>query len=86
MIDKIKEYIVEADAFETDNVAALEQFRIKFLGSKGLLKELFAEFKNVPNEQKAAFGQVINTLKNTCEEKVKTIQESLENKVENLET
>jgi phenylalanyl-tRNA synthetase alpha chain len=73
MIDKIKEYIAEANAFQTDNSGTLEQFRIKYLGSKGLLKDLFAEFKNVPNEQKAAFGQVINTLKNTCENKVESI-------------
>jgi phenylalanyl-tRNA synthetase alpha chain len=84
MIDKIKEYIAEANAFQTDNEETLERFRIKYLGSKGLLKDLFAEFKNVPNDQKAAFGQVINTLKTTCEDKVKTIQESLESKVENI--
>jgi phenylalanyl-tRNA synthetase alpha chain len=84
MIDKIKEYIGEAQAFQTDNASILEEFRIKYLGSKGLLKELFAEFKNVPNEQKKEFGQVINTLKNTCEEKVKTIQEALESKSEGL--
>lgn len=78
MIDKIKEYIAEAQHFQTENIATLEQFRIKYLGSKGLLKELFAEFKNVPNEQKKEFGQVINTLKTVCEAKVKEIQESLE--------
>ncbi|GGD17290.1 phenylalanine--tRNA ligase subunit alpha [Flavobacterium orientale] len=84
MIDKIKEYIGEAAAFQTDNKETLEQFRIKFLGSKGLLKDLFAEFKNVPNEQKKEFGQVINTLKNTAEEKVKAIQEMLESKEESV--
>ena len=84
MIDKIKEYIGEAAAFNTDSAATLDQFRIKFLGSKGLLKDLFAEFKNVPNDQKKEFGQVINTLKNTCEDKVKAIQEVLESKVENI--
>ncbi|MDI1316824.1 phenylalanine--tRNA ligase subunit alpha [Flavobacterium sp.] len=84
MIDKIKEYIGEATAFNTEDAATLEQFRIKFLGSKGLLKDLFAEFKNVPNEQKKEFGQVINTLKTTCEDKVKGIQEALESKVENI--
>jgi len=82
MIDKIKEYIGEAQAFTTDNKDTLEQFRIKFLGSKGLLKDLFAEFKNVPNDQKKEFGLVINTLKNACEEKVKFIQETLESKEE----
>jgi len=84
MIDKIKEYIAEAQAFQTDNKETLEQFRIKFLGSKGLLKDLFADFKNVPNEQKKEFGLVINTLKNTAEEKVKTIQDFLESKEETI--
>ncbi len=82
MIDKIKEYIGEANAFSTDNKETLEAFRIKFLGSKGILKELFAEFKNVPNDQKKEFGQIINELKNAAEEKVKTIQDALESKVE----
>ena len=82
MIDKIKEYIGEAEAFSTQNASELEAFRIKFLGTKGLLKDLFAEFKNVPNDQKKEFGQVINLLKTTAEEKVKTIQESLESKEE----
>jgi phenylalanyl-tRNA synthetase alpha chain len=45
MIDKIKEYIGEAQAFSTQNKEELEAFRIKFLGSKGLLKEFFAESK-----------------------------------------
>lgn len=82
MIDKIKEYIGEAYAFSTQDKAELEVFRIKFLGSKGLLKELFAEFKNVPNDQKKEFGQVINLLKSSAEEKVKSISEALENKEE----
>ena len=82
MIDKIKEHIEEAKAFNTKNKEALEHFRIKYLGSKGLLKELFTEFKNIPNDQKKDFGQVINTLKAVAEEKVKAIQEELESKEE----
>ena len=82
MIDKIKQHIEEAKAFNTKNKESLEQFRIKYLGSKGLLKELFNEFKNIPNDQKKDFGQVINTLKTVAEERVKTIQEELENKEE----
>ncbi|PDS27045.1 phenylalanine--tRNA ligase subunit alpha [Flavobacterium branchiophilum] len=82
MTDKIKAYIAEAKAFQTENKEKLEAFRIKFLGSKGLLKEVFADFKNVPNDQKKEFGQVINLLKNIAEEKVRTLQESLENKEE----
>ncbi|MBF0694527.1 MAG: phenylalanine--tRNA ligase subunit alpha [Flavobacterium sp.] len=82
MTDKIREYIREAEAFDTRDKDALEAFRIKFLGKKGLLNDFFAEFKNVPNERKKEFGQVINELKNTAENKVKTIQEILENSEE----
>ncbi len=82
MTDKIKEYIAEAKAFSTQNKEKLEEFRIKFLGSKGLVKDIFAEFKNVPNDQKKEFGQVINLLKTIAEEKVKTITEELESKEE----
>ncbi|MCV2486806.1 phenylalanine--tRNA ligase subunit alpha [Flavobacterium sp. SH_e] len=82
MIDKIKQHIEEAKAFNEKNKESLEQFRIKYLGSKGLLKELFTEFKNIPNDQKKDFGQVINTLKAVAEEKVRVIQEELESKEE----
>lgn len=82
MIDKIKGYIAEAEAFQTQSKEELEAFRIKFLGKKGILNDFFAEFKSVPNEEKKEFGQVINTLKKTAEEKVAFIQESLESKEE----
>ncbi|SEI64600.1 phenylalanyl-tRNA synthetase, alpha subunit [Myroides marinus] len=80
MIDKIKEYIGEAEQFNTDNKETLETFRIKFLSKKGILNDLFAHFKTVPNDQKKEFGQAINLLKSTVENKVKSIQDELESK------
>lgn len=50
----------------------LEQFRIRFLGSKNVLKDLFSEIKNIPNERKKEFGQVVNELKQKAEEKYNT--------------
>ena len=82
MTETIIAHIEEVKSFQTDNKEQLEAFRIKYLGSKGLLKDFFAEFKNVPNEQKKEFGQVINELKTSAEEKVKSIQDALENKEE----
>lgn len=82
MIDKIKEYIGEAQAFSTENKEELEAFRIKFLGKKGVLNDFFTEFKTVPNDQKKEFGQVINALKTAAEDKVKAIVEALESKEE----
>jgi len=78
MIDKLKELIEEAEAFTAQSVDEIEEFRIKFLGKKGLLNQYFAEFKNVANEQKKEFGQTINKLKTTAQDKVNALKEDLE--------
>ncbi|OIQ19353.1 MAG: phenylalanine--tRNA ligase subunit alpha [Flavobacterium sp. MedPE-SWcel] len=82
MIDKIKGCIADAQAFDTQSKEELEAFRIKYLGKKGILNDFFAEFKNVPKEEKKEFGQIVNTLKKTAEEKVATLQEAMESKEE----
>ncbi|QEE48862.1 phenylalanine--tRNA ligase subunit alpha [Flavobacterium alkalisoli] len=80
MIEKIKSYIAEAEAFQTQNKEELEAFRIKFLSKKGIVNDFMAEFKNVPNEQKKEFGQVINAFKTAVQNKVTEIQDALESK------
>ena len=82
MIDKIKEHIAEVENFTADSTEAIETFRIKYLGKKGLLKEFFAEFKNVANNEKKEFGQTINALQNAATEKVNQLKSSLENNSE----
>ncbi|WP_136466491.1 phenylalanine--tRNA ligase subunit alpha [Flagellimonas onchidii] len=82
MIENIKEHLAEVEKFVSTSTAEIEAFRIKYLGKKGLLNTFFAEFKNVPNEQKKEFGQVINQLKNAATEKVNTLKTSLENQAD----
>ncbi|MFT5231794.1 phenylalanine--tRNA ligase subunit alpha [Patiriisocius sp. Uisw_047] len=77
MIEKIKSQIVAVEAFSSTNVEEIENFRIKYLGKKGLLNDFFAAFKEVPNEQKKEFGQAVNTLKNAATEKVNALKEAL---------
>ena len=65
MIQKINELL---SAFETDSplidtADQLEAFRISYLGSKGRLKDLFNELKNVSNESKKEFGQQVNAVR-----------------------
>jgi phenylalanyl-tRNA synthetase alpha chain len=78
MIERVQKLIEEADSFTTNSLADLEAFRVKYLGKKGLLNGLFADFKSVPNDQKKAYGQAINTLKSTALEKVSTLKADLE--------
>lgn len=82
MIDKVSGYIIEVEDFTTDKEKEIEEFRIKYLGKKGILNDFFAEFKNVPNEGKKEYGQKINQLKNAAQDKVKALQQKLEDKKE----
>ena len=78
MIEKINKLIEEVEAFNASSMDDIEGFRIKFLGKKGVLNELFAGFKSVPNDEKKAFGQAMNTLKSAAQEKVKTLKSNLD--------
>lgn len=78
MINTLKEHIAEVEKFSADTKEAIETFRIKYLGKKGLLNDFFAEFKNVPNGQKKEFGQTINELKQTATDKVNELKNALE--------
>ncbi|SHM48844.1 phenylalanine--tRNA ligase subunit alpha [Chitinophaga sp. CF418] len=66
---QIAAYKQEITAFEPATAADLEQYRIKFLGTKGIVKAMFGEMKQVPNERKKEFGQVLNGFKQLAEER-----------------
>lgn len=82
MIEEIRKHIAEVEAFISDKKDEIENFRIKYLGKKGILNSFFEAFKEVPNEQKKEFGQTINQLKNAAQEKVDALKEALEEKQE----
>ncbi len=76
MLDKIKALQEEIDAIKADSLEQAEELRIKYLSKKGLISQLFGEFKNVPNDQKKAVGATINTLKNFAQDKINSLKES----------
>ena len=69
MKKKIDDLISEINNFSIDDAATLEKFRIHFLGTKGVLKDLFGELKSVPNDEKKEVGQLLNGLRTLAEEK-----------------
>ena len=78
MLDKVTELIGDVKAFKTTSKKEIETFRIKYLGNKGLLKELFTEFKNVDASLKKDIGQALNRLRNAASDKVNELNESIE--------
>lgn len=63
ILAQVSQHLEEVMSFSETDAAKLEEFRIKYLGSKGIIKELFKEFRNVPNDQKKLFGEQLNKLK-----------------------
>ena len=82
MIDKINKYLEETKSFVADSLDEIESFRIKYLGKKGIVNDLFSEFKNVPRENKKEVGQKLNELKNALQEKINNLKSALEEKSE----
>jgi phenylalanyl-tRNA synthetase alpha chain len=74
MLDKIKDIRAEAENFTTKSIKELEDFRVKMLGKKGLITQLFSDFRDVPNEQKREIGKLINELKSFVLEKLNQIK------------
>ena len=52
MIKKLEGYIKDLNKFDSKDLNEIESLKIKFLGRKGLINELFSDFKNVPSDQK----------------------------------
>ncbi len=69
VLEQIENYKKEIAEFKADSTDTLEAFRIKFIGTKGLVKSVMGEMKNIPNEEKKSFGQVVNAFKQAAEEK-----------------
>jgi phenylalanyl-tRNA synthetase alpha chain len=87
MQDKIDQYTTEIKAANPANADELEAFRIKYLGTKGIIKDLFEEFKSVSPEEKRVLGKILNEFKQTTEAKYNELKETLDSKptTQNLE-
>jgi phenylalanyl-tRNA synthetase alpha chain len=57
----------EISSWKPTDSEALEIFRIRFIGTKNILKPLMGEIRNVPNERKKEFGQLLNEVKDLAE-------------------
>jgi phenylalanyl-tRNA synthetase alpha chain len=72
--EQIKIHEQEINAFNPADAAELEAYRIKYLGTKGIVKMIFGEMKNVPAEQKKEAGQVLNAFKQLAEGRYESFQ------------
>ncbi len=86
MLDIIKNVSKEVSKFSSCNPEEIENFRIKYLGKKGIVTLLFDEFKTLPAEQRKEVGKLLNILKISIQEKIDSSRQLLEKNQVNSET
>lgn len=74
LLNQIETYKKEIEAFSADDDKQVEEFRIKFLGTKGIVKAIMGEMKQVPAEQKKEAGQWLNEFKQFAENKYEVLK------------
>ncbi len=74
IFDKANSVLEEIKSSAPVNAEEMEQFRIKFLGTKSVLKDLFGAMAQLPVERKKEYGQLMNTLKAAAETKFEELK------------
>lgn len=75
IFEQVRQLIAAVEAEQPATPEALEAFRIQYIGSKGIVKSVMEEMRNVPNERKKEFGQLVNSLKQVAESKFNALKE-----------
>jgi phenylalanyl-tRNA synthetase alpha chain len=78
MREQIAKLGEEVIAFDAKSIGEIEEFRIRMLGKKGLVTQLFADFREVPNNEKKDIGKLINDLKDLLANKLNDLKERVE--------
>ena len=67
---QLEQWAAEVASVELSSAEEVEAFRIEWLGRKGKMKGLMADFKAAPNEEKRELGKLINEFKQRVEQRV----------------
>ncbi len=78
MREKIQSLMMAVKDAKASTAEELEAFRLKYISRKGVLSELFDEFKTIPNDQKRDLGGELNVLKEHIQEKFQGLISQLE--------
>lgn len=76
MKEELKRILEEANLLKEKIKSAdeLENFRIKFLGRKGILREYLKKITDLPDEEKKSIGKYLNHIKNELEKIISDLQ------------
>lgn len=81
MTGKIENLLAAISDLKAKTLQDVEEFRVRMLGKKGEITQLFEAFKQAPAEQKRELGQKMNQLKNAAVDKISALKEQIESAV-----
>ena len=82
---KVQQLIEEIEAIQPATKEDIEQFRLRYIGTKNIIKPLFGEIVKVENTLKKKYGQLCNALKTAAETKFAALQEWLDNQADSVD-
>ena len=80
MLNKIQNLLEEISSIKVNSLPDLELFRLKYLSKKGLITELFEEFRGISVDLKREVGQKLNELKQKSQDRYNSLKQELESK------
>lgn len=83
---KLEELRKEIEAVSLQNKEEVESFRIKYLGTKGIIKSLFEDFKSAAPEDKRTLGKPLNAFKQFVEAKFEEFKAKFESQESQIST
>src|SRR5450759_501115 len=79
MLQKINNLLQKISVLPIKTSDELESYRLKYLSKKGIISDLFDDFRNVPGSEKKEVGQKLNKLKQEALEKYNLVKSNLLN-------
>ena len=78
MLDKIRALLTEIGELKALTKEEVEELRIRYISKKGILNQLFAEFKEVHPDFRKEVGKALNELKEATQQKINHLKETFE--------
>ena len=85
MTDRFREIEEEIVNYKVSTRENLETYRLKFISRKNVIGSLFAEMRDIPDQEKKAYGQAVNRLKNLAKDKFQELISYLDTKASDAE-
>lgn len=75
MKEQIQTLLNQLTELQANNLEQVEALRIKYLSKKGIITELFNQFRDVPKEEKREIGQLLNQLRQAYETRIAELKD-----------